>query len=136
MGRGRWDAPVSPLYRPPMGALFPILFSLAVFDGWTRTLIIIGLFVVIEVVVSSFIEPVLYGAHTGISALAILFAAVFWALLWGPIGLVLSTPLTVCLVVMGRHVPHLRFLHIILGDEPVLPPEVQFYQRLLATDQK
>ena len=90
---------------------------------------------VIEIVVSSFVEPVLYGAHTGISALAILFAAVFWALLWGPIGLVLSTPLTVCLVVMGRHVPHLGFLHVILGDEPVLPPEAQLYQRLLATDQ-
>jgi predicted PurR-regulated permease PerM len=124
-----------PYVGPPMGAMFPILFSLAVFDSWNRTLITVGLFVVIEVVVSSFIEPVLYGAHTGISALAILFAAVFWALLWGPIGLVLSTPLTVCLMVMGRHVPHLDFLQVILGDEPVLPPEAQLYQRLLATDQ-
>src|ERR1700686_4112166 len=118
-----------------MGATLPILFSLAVFDGWTKTLIIMGVFVVIELVVSSFVEPILYGAHTGISALAILFAAVFWALLWGPIGLVLSTPLTVCLVVMARHVPHMGFLHVILGDEPVLPPEAQFYQRLLATDE-
>jgi predicted PurR-regulated permease PerM len=124
-----------PYIGPPMGALLPILFSLAVFDGWTKTLITVGLFVGTEVVVSSFIEPVLYGAHTGISALAILFAAVFWTLLWGPIGLVLSTPLTVCLVVMGRHVPHLGFLQVILGDEPVLLPEAQFYQRLLATDQ-
>jgi predicted PurR-regulated permease PerM len=124
-----------PYIGPPIGAILPILLSLAVFDGWTRTLIIIGLFVVIELVVSNFVEPSLYGAHTGISALAILFAAVFWALLWGPIGLVLSTPLTVCLVVMAHHVPRLGFLHVILGDEPVLPPEAQFYQRLLATDQ-
>ncbi len=113
----------------------PILLSLAVFGGWSKALITIGLFVGLDIVVSNFVEPSVYGAHTGISALAILFAAVFWALLWGPIGLVLSTPLTVCLVVMARHVPHLGFLHVILGDEPVLPPESQFYQRLLATDQ-
>ena len=124
-----------PYVGPPIGAILPILLSLAVFDGWTRALITIGLFVGIEIVVSNFVEPSLYGAHTGISALAILFAAVFWTLLWGPIGLVLSTPLTVCLVVMARHVPHLGFLQVILGDEPVLPPEAQFYQRLLATDE-
>jgi predicted PurR-regulated permease PerM len=124
-----------PYIGPPMGAILPILLSLAVFDGWTRPLITIGIFVAIELLVSSFVEPILYGAHTGVSALAILFAAIFWVLLWGPIGLILSTPLTVCLVVMARHVPHLGFLHVILGDEPVLPPEAQFYQRLLATDQ-
>src|ERR1019366_4438537 len=124
-----------PYVGPPIGAMLPILLSLAVFDGWTKALITIGLFVGIEIMVSNFVEPSLYGAHTGISALAILFAAVFWTLLWGPIGLVLSTPLTVCLVVMGRHVPHLGFLQVILGDEPVLPPDAQFYQRLLATDQ-
>jgi predicted PurR-regulated permease PerM len=124
-----------PYIGPPIGAMLPILLSLALFDGWTRALLTIGLFVVIELVVSNIVEPNLYGAHTGISALAILFAAVFWTLLWGPIGLVLSTPLTVCLVVMARHVPHLGFLQVILGDEPVLPPEAQFYQRLLATDQ-
>jgi len=82
------------------------------------------------------IEPWLYGARIGISSLAILVAAAFWTALWGPIGLVLSTPLTVCLVVLGRYVPHLEFLHIILGDEPVLSPEAQFYQRLLAMDQR
>jgi predicted PurR-regulated permease PerM len=124
-----------PYIGPPTGAILPILLSLAVFDGWTKALLTIGLFVVIELMVSNFVEPSLYGAHTGISALAILCAAVFWTLLWGPIGLVLSTPLTVCLVVMARHVPHLDFLQVILGDEPVLPPEAQFYQRLLATDQ-
>ena len=76
----------------------------------------------------------LYGANTGISSLAILVAAVFWTLLWGPIGLVLSTPLTVCLVVLGRHVPELEFLHVLLGDEPVLTPDMHFYQRMLASD--
>jgi predicted PurR-regulated permease PerM len=124
-----------PYIGPPIGAILPILLSLAVFDGWTRALITIGLFVVIELTVSNFIEPSLYGAQTGISALAVLLAAFFWTLLWGPIGLVLSTPLTVCLVVMARHVPHLGFLHVILGDEPALSPEARFYQRLLAMDQ-
>ena len=99
-----------PYIGPPIGAILPILLSLAVFDGWTRALITMGLFVVIELLVANFIEPSLYGAHTGISGLAILFAAVFWTLLWGPIGLVVSTPLTVCLVVMALYVPHLGFL--------------------------
>src|SRR5271166_6336503 len=76
----------------------------------------------------------LYGANTGISSLAILVAAVFWTLLWGPVGLVLSTPLTVCLVVLGRHVPQMEFLHVLLGDEPVLSPDMHFYQRMLASD--
>jgi hypothetical protein len=82
------------------------------------------------------IEPWLYGKHTGISPLAILVAAAFWAAVWGPVGLILSTPLTVCLVVLGRYVPQFEFLYVMLGDEPVLPPEVQFYQRLLAMDQQ
>jgi predicted PurR-regulated permease PerM len=124
-----------PYVGPPIGAALPILLSLAVFDGWTKAIFTIGFFVTIELVVSNLVEPSLYGAHTGISPLAILFAAVFWTMVWGPIGLVLSTPLTVCLVVMGRHVPHLEFLQVILGDDPVLPPEEMFYQRLLATDQ-
>jgi hypothetical protein len=96
----------------------------------------VGLFVVTELAVSNIIEPWLYGSHTGISSLAILVAAVFWTVLWGPIGLILSTPLTVCLVVLGRHVPQLEFLNILLGDEPVLPVEAHFYQRLLALDYK
>jgi predicted PurR-regulated permease PerM len=123
-----------PYIGPPIGATLPILLSLAVFDGWTRALVTIGLFVVIELSVSNFVEPNLYGAQTGISPLAVLMAAFFWTLLWGPIGLIVSTPLTVCLVVMSRHVPHLSFLHVILGDEPALSPEARFYQRLLATN--
>jgi hypothetical protein len=80
------------------------------------------------------IEPRAYGARTGISPLAILVAAVFWTTLWGPVGLILSTPLTVCVVVLGRYVPQLEFLFVLLGDEPVMPPAAQFYQRLLAMD--
>jgi predicted PurR-regulated permease PerM len=124
-----------PYIGPPIGALLPVLMSLAVFQDWSRPLMTIGLFVFLELVVANFVEPMLYGAHTGISALAILVAAVFWTALWGPIGLFLSTPLTVCLVVLARHIPQLSFLHILLGDEPVLSPEARYYQRLLATDQ-
>ncbi len=123
-----------PYVGPPVGALLPVLLSLAVFQDWTRPIYVLGIFVVIEVVVANFIEPMLYGARTGISSLAILVAAVFWTFIWGPIGLVLSTPLTVCLVVLGRHVPNMKFLDVLLGDEPVLSPEVHYYQRLLATD--
>jgi predicted PurR-regulated permease PerM len=123
-----------PYIGPPLGGIMPLLLSLAVFHGWTQPLLTLGLFVVTEVVVSNFAEPLLYGVHTGISSLAILVAAIFWTAIWGPIGLVLSTPLTVCLLVAGRHVPRLRFLHILLGDEPVLTPYSRFYQRLLAMD--
>jgi predicted PurR-regulated permease PerM len=123
-----------PYIGPPLGGIMPLLLSLAVFHGWTRPLLTLGLFIVTELIVSNFIEPMLYGIHTGISSLAILVAAIFWTAIWGPIGLVLSTPLTVCLLVAGRHVPRLRFLHILLGDEPVLTPSSRFYQRLLAMD--
>ena len=123
-----------PYVGPPAGAFCPIVLSLAVFDGWTHSLTIVAFFLVIELVVANIIEPLLYGSNTGISSLAILVAAVFWTLLWGPVGLVLSTPLTVCLVVIGRHVPQLEFLHVLLGDEPVLTPELHFYQRMLASD--
>ena len=125
-----------PYIGPPIGALLPVVLSLAVFDGWSRPLMTAGTFLCLEIVVSNFLEPILYGAQTGVSPIGILFAAVFWTTLWGPIGLLLSTPLTVCLVVMGRHIPHLAFLQIILGDEPVLTSDARFYQRLLAMDQE
>jgi predicted PurR-regulated permease PerM len=124
-----------PYVGPPMAALMPIGLSLAVFPGWHHALMTVGLFVVLELMVANFVEPLLYGAHIGLSALAILVAAVFWTLIWGFPGLVLSTPLTVCLVVLGRYVPSLSFLNVLLGDEPVLSPQAQYYQRLLATDQ-
>lgn len=123
-----------PYVGAPLAAFMPIVLSVAVFQGWTRPLAIVGLYLVTEIVLANFVEPMFYGANTGISSLAILVAAVFWTLLWGPIGLVLSTPLTVCLVVVGRHVPDLEFLHVLLGDEPVLTPDMHFYQRMLASD--
>jgi predicted PurR-regulated permease PerM len=115
-------------------AALPIAMAVAVFPGWRQAGIAFALFVVLELIVSNFIEPMLYGSHTGISSLAILVAAVFWTTLWGPVGLILSTPLTVCLVVLGRYVPQLQFLEIALGDEPALSPEQLFYQRLIAMD--
>jgi predicted PurR-regulated permease PerM len=124
-----------PYVGPPMAALIPILLSLAVFSGWGHAVATIGVFFVLELVVSNFVEPPLYGTHVGLSPLAILIAAIFWTLIWGLPGLLLSTPLTVCLIVMGRYVPDLNFLSILLGDEPVLSPHVQYYQRLLAADQ-
>jgi predicted PurR-regulated permease PerM len=116
-------------------AALPLALSLAAFDGWHRPLLVFLLFACLELITGNFVEPWLYGAHVGISSLALLVAAVFWAVLWGPAGLILSTPLTVCAVVLGRYVPHLSFLHILLGDEPVLAAEAQIYQRLLAMDQ-
>ena len=118
-----------------LSAVLPILLSLAMFDGWTKPLLTLGLYVAVELIVGNLIEPMVYGAQVGLSSLAILVAAVFWTILWGPIGLVLSTPLTVCLVVLGRYVPNLGFLSILLGDEPVLEPASHYYQRLLASDQ-
>jgi predicted PurR-regulated permease PerM len=114
---------------------FPAAMALAVFPGWKHALLIVALYLVLELVVANIIEPWLYGTHTGMSSLAILVAAVFWSMLWGPVGLILSTPLTVCLMLAGRYVPQLSFLEIILGDEPVLSPQEHFYQRLLAMDQ-
>jgi predicted PurR-regulated permease PerM len=124
-----------PYIGAPLAAVLPILLSLAIFSGWTKPAETVGLYFGMELLVANVLEPMLYGANTGISSFAILLAAIFWTLIWGPIGLLLSTPLTVCLVVMGRHVPALNFLNIMLGDQPVLPPEAHYYQRLLAADQ-
>jgi hypothetical protein len=124
-----------PYVGAPMAALMPIILSIAVFPGWRHALLTAGLFLVLELVVANVVEPLLYGAHVGLAPMAILIAAVFWTLIWGFAGLVLSTPLTVCLVVMGRYVPSLSFLNVVLGDEPVLPPHAHYYQRLLAGDQ-
>jgi len=113
----------------------PFILSLAVSDGWKSPLLVLGLWALIEGTVASLLEPYLYASKAGISSLAILTSAVFWTMLWGPTGLVLSTPLTVCLVVLGRHVPKLQFLYILMGDEPVLAPHANYYQRLLALDE-
>ena len=119
----------------PIAAAFPVALALALFPGWHQAALIFGLFIVLELITGNLVEPWLYSAHTGISSLAILVAAVFWTILWGPVGLILSTPLTVCIFLVGRYVPQLRFLDVLLGDEPGLPLEARFYQRLLALDQ-
>jgi predicted PurR-regulated permease PerM len=123
-----------PYVGPVIAALFPIALSFAVAPGWTLPLLTIALFVTLELFSNNVLEPWLYGSSTGLSPVAVLVAAVFWTTLWGPAGLLLSTPLTVCLVVLGRHVPQLGFFHVLLGDEPALSPELKFYQRLLARD--
>ena len=126
---------IVPYVGTPVAAIFPIALSLAVFDGWLQPLLVFLLVAGLELIIGNFVEPWLYSAYVGISSLALLVSAVFWTVLWGPAGLILSTPLTVCLVVLGRHIPQLSFLHILLGDEPVLAAEAQIYQRLLAMDQ-
>ena len=124
-----------PYIGASIGVLLPFVFALGVFPVWGPALVILALFALLEFSVSNFLEPWLYGSHTGISTLALLIMAVFWTMLWGWPGLVLSTPLTVCLIVMGLHLPQMSFLHILLGDDAVLAPEVKFYERLLAMDQ-
>ncbi len=124
-----------PYIGPYIAAVFPISITLAMFDGWTTALMVAGLFIALELVTANFIEPWLYGQSMGVSEIALLVSAAFWAFLWGPVGLVLSSPLTVCLVMLGRYVPQLEFLAILMGDEPALDMSVSFYQRLLARDQ-
>lgn len=123
-----------PFLGPVIASAFPILLSFAVDTGWTLPLLCIALFVAVELFSNNVVEPWLYGTATGLSSLAIIVAAVVWTTLWGPVGLLLATPLTVCLVVLGRHVPQLHFLEVMLGDRPVLPDEAKVYQRLLARD--
>lgn len=125
-----------PYIGPWVAALAPITLALAVFDGWTQPLMTVGLILVLELISNNVIEPWLYGASIGVSPFALLVAAVFWTWLWGTAGLMLSAPLTVCLVVMGKYIPQLEFLSALLGDKPVLEPKARFYQRLLATDQQ
>lgn len=123
-----------PYVGPFIAALFPLTLAIAVDPGWGTFLWALGLLVTVELVSNNVIEPWLYGASTGVSVVAIIIAAVFWTMLWGTAGLFLSTPLTVCLAVIGRYVPQLRFLDILLGSAPALSPAERFYQRLLASD--
>jgi predicted PurR-regulated permease PerM len=127
---------IVPYVGTMVAAALPIALSLAAFESWLPPLLVFLLFAALELIIANFVEPLLYGAHTGISSLALIVAAIFWTVLWGPAGLILSTPLTVCVVVVGRYVPHLSFLQILLGDEVVLGDEAQIYQRLLAMDQQ
>src|SRR5262249_29339856 len=115
-------------------AIFPVALAIAVDPGWGMLVWTVLLFGAIELVIGNIVEPLVYGRSTGLSAVALAGAAVFWTWLWGVTGLLRATPLTVCLVVLGRYVPHLRFLDILLGNKPVLSPEESLYQRLLARD--
>ena len=109
----------------------PLLLALAVVPGWTLAIVVFALFIGTDLVIGQVVEPLIYGHSTGMSPIAVIVATAFWAFLWGPIGLLLATPLTVCLVVMGRHVQPLAFLDVILGDTPPLEPAETFYQRAL-----
>jgi predicted PurR-regulated permease PerM len=113
-------------------AIFPVALAIAVDPGWGLLVWTVLLFVVVEVTIGNVVEPLAYGRSTGLSPVAVLGAALFWTWLWGVIGLLLATPLTVCLVVLGRYIPNLQFLDILLGNQPVLSPEESLYQRLLA----
>ena len=117
-----------------IAAVFPLLLAVAVDPGWSMLLWSAALFVIVEPLVGQVIEPLLYGRSTGLSPLAVVVSATFWTALWGPIGLVLATPLTICLVVLGRHVENLKFLEVMFGDRPALSPSELFYQRMLADD--
>ena len=117
-----------------LSAAFPLFLAFAVSPDWDALLWTAGLFLVVELATSNVIEPWLYGSRTGVSPLAIIVSAIFWTWIWGPLGLVLSTPLTVCLVVLGRHIPQFELFDILFGDEPVLAPHARLYQRWLAGD--
>lgn len=123
-----------PYIGPVIGMVLPLFLALAIAPGWSLVLWVAALFATIELISNNIIEPWLYGAHTGLSPLAVIISAIFWSWLWGPLGLMLSTPLTVCLVVLGRHVPQFAFLDVLLGNEAVLEPHEKLYQRLLAGD--
>jgi predicted PurR-regulated permease PerM len=124
-----------PYLGPIAAALLPIALSLAEFPGWQQPLLVIGLIVLLELASNMLLEPVLYGRTVGVSTVALMVAIAFWTWLWGPVGLLLATPLTVSLGVLGRYVPQVEFLGILLSDEPVLEPHTGYYQRLVAQDQ-
>ncbi len=123
-----------PYFGPWIAAALPIALSFAAFHGWTQPMMTISLFVVLEVVTANALEPWLYGASVGLSPFGVVFSSIFWAWLWGIPGLLLATPLTVCLVVAGRYVRALQVFPVLLGNQPALPADVRLYQRLVALD--
>ncbi len=125
-----------PYIGPWVAALFPMIISMAAFPGWTTPALVAGLFLTLELVSNLVVEPLIYGNSVGVSQVALLVATGFWAWLWGPVGLLLATPLTVCIIVLGRHVPQLRFFELLLGNQPALATHASYYQRLLARDLK
>jgi predicted PurR-regulated permease PerM len=123
-----------PYIGPWVSALGPILVSIAVTEGWTQPLLVMGMYLVYELVLNNVAEPMLYGNSVGVSSVGVILSAIFWTWLWGPFGLVLAMPMTVCLIVTARYVPQLRFLNVILADQPPLTPPERIYQRFLAFD--
>jgi predicted PurR-regulated permease PerM len=124
-----------PYIGPVLGAGAPILVSLAALQGWTGPLIVLTVFVVLELFTNLVLETVLYAGAVGVSQVVLLVSVAFWAWLWGPLGLLMASPLTVCLLVLGKHVPGLEFVGVLMDDTPALAPEYGFYQRLVARDQ-
>lgn len=131
---------IAALFRfvPYVGAIgsaaLPLALAAAVDPGWTMVVHAVIVFAIAELLAGQVVEPLVYGHSTGLSPVSVVVAAVFWAWLWGPVGLILSMPLTLCLVVLGRHVKHLEFIDVLLGDKPALTPAESFYQRMLAGD--
>ena len=123
-----------PYIGPMISAVFPVALAFAVDPGWSMLLWTVGLIVALELLSNNIIEPWLYGTSTGLSAISLIVAATFWTALWGPVGLIMSTPLTVCLLVIGRHLPRLGFLDVLLGSRPAFDAATRVYQRLLAGD--
>lgn len=123
-----------PYLGPVLAAAFPLGMAFAVDPGWSMLLWTAGLIVTLELIINNLVEPWLYGASTGLTPMAVVLSAMFWATLWGPVGLVLATPLTVCLVVMSRSIPSLQFLDVLLGSQPVFDPPTRLYRRLLSGD--
>jgi predicted PurR-regulated permease PerM len=114
-----------------LGALLPTLIAIAVMPGWLQPFLVLAVIVALDILVGQLVEPLVFGESTGLTPLALILSAIFWGMLWGPIGLLLSTPLTICLLVLGTHVPQLQFLRVLLGDEPALQPCQQIYRRLI-----
>jgi predicted PurR-regulated permease PerM len=117
-----------------LSAIFPVAIALAVGDGWSLAIATLSMILVVEIIVGQVIEPLLFGHMAGLSPVAVVLAAAFWTAVWGPIGLVLATPLTICLLVLGKNIESLNFIEVMLGSETEINPESLFYQRMLAAD--
>jgi predicted PurR-regulated permease PerM len=124
-----------PYVGPTVAAVLPSALSLAVFPGWGQPFLVIGLVLLLELASNMIMEPLLYGQSAGVSEVALLVAVAFWTWLWGPIGLILATPMTVCIGVLGKYIPQIKFIGVLLGDEPVMAFPANYYQRLVAKDE-
>ena len=124
-----------PYVGPFAATIMPSALSLAVFEGWLWPMVVVGLFLALELLNNMVLEPLLYAESAGVSGVGLLVAIAFWTWLWGPIGLVLATPLTVCVVVLGKYVPRMDFIGVLISDQPAMESNISYYQRLLAMDQ-